>query len=1033
MLKLESKGWVIPVIAIASLFIFILDWLTPKGSAEFIFYFIPVALSVFHQSPRFPVALSIFLTALSALGYFISEDSDANYQRAILNRFYSIVAMWVVGFLVKQIITNRNKVEENAWFKNEANELSILIRGELSMREVGDRILDFLSDSIGARIGALYISREASHDFHFLSGLASDSEFYKTTLKPGEGILGQAIQDKKIRIYSPLDNFTIKVKSSFGESELRHVAVIPLIKDETLIGVMELGFTEAPEEKVVEFLKSIADLCANALRSADHKQKLAELLNQAQKHAEQLQAQQEELRVINEELEQQSRALKESHARLENQQAELEQSNQQLEEQTQELEHQKNLLDQQNQELEIKSSEIKRSSNYKSEFLANMSHELRTPLNSSLILAKLLMDNKKGNLNKEQIEYAEIIYNSGNDLLNLINDILDLSKVEAGKMTVLPEVIFVEPLTKSLEKVFKPIALQKNLDLKVYVDENVPHDLITDRQRIEQILKNFMSNAFKFTHHGGVSLHVYMENKHIAFAVADTGVGMTPEEQKFIFEAFRQADGTINRKYGGTGLGLSISKELANLLQGEISVKSEKGEGSTFTLKLPLKYEEGKSINGYSQPMEHHIPKIKPDLPPSNTSENNEVVFSFQDDREKINNFSRRMLIIEDDENFAQILFALAHEMNFGAIVSPTGEQGIELAKTYRPNAIVLDVNLPDHSGMIVLDQLKMNTRTRHIPVHIISSEDFSRSALEMGAIGYMLKPVKKEALQVAFQNMSSMLEQGMKKVLVVEDDPIQRTHITELIGDKEVEVISVETSGEALKHLAKETFDCMIMDLSLPDMSGHELLAKLSNESSTYSFPPVIVYTARDLTPEEEEKLRLYSGSIIIKGAKSPERLLSEVTLFLHKVETELPPERQKMLKDLRSREKNLQDRTILVVDDDVRNIFALTAALENNGAKIISARNGKEAIDKLSLETDLVLMDIMMPEMDGYEAMKRIRKMNQYKDTPIIALTAKAMKDDKQKCLEAGANDYLSKPIEIDKLLSLIRVWLPQKRRFS
>lgn len=1027
MLKLESKGWIIPVVALASLATFILDWLTPKGSAEFIFYFIPVALTILHHSPAFPIQVSLGITGLATLGYFASEDSDVDFQRAILNRVYAVIAMWVVGFLVRQIISGRNKVEENNWFKEKAAELAIHTRGELSMREVGDRIMNFLAETAGFKIGTLYISREEADDFQFLSGYACSPEDRKNSFLPGEGILGQAVLDQKTRVYSPLNNYSIRLNSSLGEGEIKNIVVIPLLKDEITIGVIEVGFLTNPEERMVEFLSDVSDQCASALRSADHKQKLAELLQQAQKHAEQLQAQQEELRVINEELEQQSRALKESHARLENQQAELEQSNQQLEEQTQELEHQKNLLDQQNQELEQKTDEIRKSSNYKSEFLANMSHELRTPLNSSLILAKLLMDNKPNTLNKEQVEYAEIIYKSGNDLLNLINDILDLSKVEAGKMTVTPEVIFVEQLTKSLEQVFKPMASQKGLEFKVHVDENVPHDLVNDRQRIEQILKNFLSNAFKFTHEGGVSIHVFMQDGQIAFAVADTGVGMSPDEQRIVFEAFRQADGTINRKYGGTGLGLSISRELAHLLGGEISVKSEKGHGSTFTLTLPIKLKE-------TSPQERKLVAPMP-APAKQTSGNVEkaITFSFKDDRDKIQNFSRRMLIIEDDEDFAQILFGLAHEMNFGAIVSPTGEEGLELAKEFRPNAIVLDVRLPDHSGMIVLDQLKMNTVTRHIPVHIISSEDFSRSALEMGAVGYMLKPVKKEQLQVAFQNMSSMLEQGMKKVLVVEDDAVQRNHIKELIGDKEIEVMAVETSKEALELLSKHTYDCMIMDLSLPDMSGHELLAKLSNESSTYSFPPVIVYTARDLTPQEEEKLRLYSGSIIIKGAKSPERLLSEVTLFLHKVETELPPERQKMLRDLRSREKNLQDKTILVVDDDVRNIFALTASLETHGARIQTARNGKEALDKLGPEIDLILMDIMMPEMDGYEAMRRIRKDEKNKDVPIIALTAKAMKDDKQKCLEAGANDYLAKPIEIDKLLSLIRVWIPQKRRFS
>lgn len=1026
MLKLESKVWLVPVLSLTSLIILIVDWLTPKGSAEFIFYFLPVALAVFHHRPNFPIITSFSLTVLSTGGYFLSADSTASVQTAVLNRVYAIIAMWAIAFLVKQIITNRNKVESNTWLKSEATELTTQIRGELSIKEVGDRILSFLADTLDFKVGALYLKRQDSIHLSFLSGFAFDPEEKKKTIIPREGFLGQAAVDQEMKILSPIDNYAVKTTSSLGDGSLRHIVVVPFIKDDETIAVLEVAFLSAPETLALDLLREVADQCASALKSAEHKARLAQLLQQSQKHAEQLQTQQEELRVINEELEQQSRALKESHSRLENQQAELEQSNQQLEEQTQELEHQKSILDRQKAELETKNEEIKRSSSYKSEFLANMSHELRTPLNSSLILAKLLAENKPGNLTKEQVEYADIIYNSGNDLLNLINDILDLSKVEAGKMTVNPEVIFIDHLTKSIEKIFRPIAKQKHLEFKIKLDQNIPNELITDRQRLEQILKNFLSNSFKFTHAGEVILHVGMKGNKITFSVEDTGVGMSPEEQSFIFEAFRQADGTTNRKYGGTGLGLSISKELAHLLGGEIHLISEKGKGSTFILEIPVKYED-KGSQTYRPP----APSPVVEKTVTDTTKVRKT-FTFKDDRDNIEAFSRRMLIIEDDEAFALILFDLAHEMNFGAIVCETGEEGLTLAKSSQPNAIVLDINLPDHSGMIVLDQLKMDARTRHIPVHVISSEDFSRSALEMGAIGYMLKPVKKEQLQVAFQNMNSILEQGVKHVLIVEDDPIQRKHLSELITDKEVEVTAVETSREALELLAKKTFDCMIMDLTLPDMSGHELLATLSNDSSTYSFPPVIVYTARDLTPEEEEKLRLYSGSIIIKGAKSPERLLSEVTLFLHKVENELPPERQKMLKDLRSREKNLEGRTILIVDDDVRNIFALTAALENNGAKVETARNGKEALDKLAPDIDLVLMDIMMPEMDGYEAMRRIRENKNYVELPIIALTAKAMRDDKQRCIEAGANDYLAKPIEIDKLMSLIRVWLPQKRSF-
>lgn len=1029
MLTFESKNWVVPAVVVSSIIILVQDSLTPVGYGDYIFYFIPIALSVLHRSPMLPIHVALAVTALNIVGFHFSPASaTTSLTLGLVNRLFAMIAQWAVAFLVKSVISSRNANQRTSWIREGIGGLAEVVRGELSTKEIGNNVFTYLSVRTGFKVGALFLRNENEEEFKFLTGHAFTPDNSQMKVIPGEGLLGQAALDQKLTLFSGVNQKYLKISSSLGETNNAHLVFLPLIADGKTIALLELAFQQMPDVLTQEYLMQISEQTAISLRSSENRAKLAALLNQAQRYTEELQAQQEELRVINEELEQQSKALKESHVRLENQQAELEQTNQQLEEQTQILENQKDLLNEKNKELEVKSDEVRKSSNYKTEFLANMSHELRTPLNSTLILAKLLSENKTGNLSKEQIEYAEIIYNSGSDLLNLINDILDLSKVEAGKMTVHPEIVLTESVVSNIQKIFRPVADQKKLDFKIHIEKDVPEKFITDKLRLEQILKNFLSNAFKFTEKGGVSVHVFGQDEGISFAVADTGVGMRPEEQDVIFEAFRQADGTTNRKFGGTGLGLSISKELTRLLGGRIELTSEKGHGSTFTLHLPLKYQQ------YPEEFKPTPVIKKPVIVEKEEQEEKRITgFSFTDDRDILDNFKRRMLIIEDDETFAKVLFDLAHEMNFGALVADTGEEALFLAKKYRPNAIVLDIRLPDHSGMIVLDQLKMNTKTRHIPVHVISSEDFSRSALEMGAIGYMLKPVRKDELHVAFQNMTSVLEQNMKNVLIVEDDQVQRNHISQLIADKNVQVTAVETSTEALKVLSERTFDCMIMDLSLPDMSGHELLSKLSNENSTYSFPPVIVYTARDLTPEEEQKLRLYSGSIIIKGAKSPERLLSEVTLFLHKVETDLPPERQKMLHELRSREKNLEDRTILIVDDDVRNIFALTAALETQGAKIQTARNGKEALDKLSPSIDLVLMDIMMPEMDGYEAMRRIRTMEDYKELPILALTAKAMRDDKQKCIEAGANDYLSKPIEMEKLLSLIRVWIPHKRRFS
>lgn len=1043
MFKQIVRPWLNPLIITISLAILFMDSQTIRGTADYIFYFLPVAISVLYIRPAAPFLVAFFVTILSAIGYFLSpanENLGANL--ASLNRSFAVVTLWMVAILVRQIIVTRNKVERSVWLRNGASKLAENIRGELTSQEVAEEILANVSKFLDSKVGALFIKEENAPYLKFKSGNAWTPTDEKTRIALGDGLLGQAAKDKKSIKVTHLSETHLKLKSALGESLPQSLLIIPLIADGDLVGVLELGLKESQLELAEEFLSMVSEASAIALRSAQHKAKLSKLLQQSQAQSEELQAQQEELRVSNEELEQQTKALKESHVKLENQQAELEQSNQQLEEQTQILENQKLQLDERNlalvsaqRNLEIKARELARSSQYKSEFLANMSHELRTPLNSTLILSKLLSDNKPGNLNPDQIKYADIIYNSGTDLLNLINDILDLSKVEAGKMVITPEIVQVKQVIKNLQLPFEAMALQKNLAFHVEMEENLPQ-MVTDRMRLEQIMKNLLSNALKFTKVGTVTLSVKKSSQGISFSVTDTGTGITSEQQQVIFEAFTQADGTTNRKFGGTGLGLSISKELARILGGSISVDSRIDHGSTFTLHLPITFEPQKAHEDKVEINSAHIipPQEPVSVPKKKIEELPLLQFSFADDRDTISQYKRKMLIVEDDEPFAKILYDLAREMNFGVLVASTAGEGLTLARKIVPQAIILDVRLPDHSGLVVLDQLKLDAKTRHIPVHVISSEDLSRSAMEMGAIGYLLKPVKRDQLTEAFRNLSAVLDQKVKQVLVVEDDEIQRDHIVSLIQDPSVRIDAVSNSMDALEKLSKTTYDCMIMDLALPDLSGHELLAKLSNENSTYSYPPVIVYTARDITREEEEKLRLYSGSIIIKGAKSPERLLSEVTLFLHRVETELPVERQKMLKDLRSRESTLSSRKILIVDDDVRNIFALTSSLEVQGAQIVVARNGREALEKLKEveNVDLVLMDIMMPEMDGYEAMQRIRTNKKLENLPIIALTAKAMKDDRQRCLDAGANDYLSKPLDIEKLLSLIRVWLPQKRSF-
>ncbi|MEE4131816.1 response regulator [Pseudomonas viridiflava] len=947
---------------------------------------------------------------------------------------------------LRQQEINAERLQKVAWLRNGQSELAEHVLGQLTLSMLGRNILQFLARYLGASVAAVYVRQEHGGLTRIASyGFSREQEERDQTIHSDEGIVGQAArQDRVITLKDvPVDYF--KVSSGLGDGSPRSVIVVPTSNDDQVNGVIELGFLHALTEQDVEFLELISDNIGTSIEAARYRQRLQEVLAETQQLNEELQVQQEELRTANEELEEQSRILKESQAHLETQQAELEQTNEQLAEQGQALADQRDALDRNNEELnqaqvelQARADELQRSSKYKSEFLANMSHELRTPLNSSLILAKLLAENPTENLTAEQVKFAESIYSAGNDLLNLINDILDISKVEAGKLEVRPENSSVSRLVEGLRGLFQPLATEKRLQFTVEMQAGAPTMLYTDRQRLEQILKNLLSNAIKFTETGTVSMIVSRQpGSGIAFTVRDSGIGIAEEHQQSIFEAFRQADGTTNRRYGGTGLGLSISRDLAALLGGSISVTSAPGQGSIFTLVLPEQYVEqsteaqGANIAAVvSTPVMPALTVARPVVEPVVVRD--EAIPVFDDDRDKAPFDKRCILVIEDEVRFAQILFDLAHELGYYCLVAHAADDGFNLAARFTPDAILLDMRLPDHSGLTVLQRLKELAPTRHIPVHVISVEDRQEAALHMGAIGYAVKPTTREELKDVFAKLEAKLTQKVKRILLVEDDALQRDSIARLIGDDDIEITAVGFAQEALDLLRDNIYDCMIIDLKLPDMLGDELLKRMSTEEIC-SFPPVIVYTGRNMTRDEEAELMKYSRSIIIKGARSPERLLDEVTLFLHKVESQLSNERQKMLKTARSRDKVFEARKILVVDDDVRNIFALTSALEHKGAVVEIARNGLEAIAKLNEveDIDLVLMDVMMPEMDGYEATIEIRKDPRWRKLPIIAVTAKAMKDDQERCLQAGSNDYLAKPIDLDRLFSLIRVWLPKMER--
>ncbi|WP_028238134.1 response regulator [Stutzerimonas azotifigens] len=934
-------------------------------------------------------------------------------------------------------------LEKQAWYRTGQMQLNETIIGELALPALGKGVLGFLARYLDVAVGALYVLEDGKLQRTAEYGYDPEQLDRHRTLALGEGLVGQAAIGREQLLLDALPAGYLKVSSTLGDTPSQAVLIAPIINNGQVNAVLELGFLRPLREEDGELLRRVSDNIGSAIEAAHYRERLQRMLAETQQLNEELQVQQEELRAANEELEEQSNALKESQAHLEEQQAELEQTNEQLAEQARILANQRDQMDEKNERLrmvqlllEERAEELQRASRYKSEFLANMSHELRTPLNSSLILAKLLADNPEGNLSDDQVQYAQSIYAAGNDLLTLINDILDIAKVEAGKLEVRPEPTSLQRLVDSLKSVAMPLAQDKGLRFEAQIDEDLPATLYSDRQRVEQILKNLLSNALKFTEQGSVTLHAHRHpSGQIAFSVTDSGIGIAPDQLEVIFEAFRQADGTTNRRYGGTGLGLSISRELAQLLGGTIEVRSQPGAGSTFTLLLPERYEapaeEPRAPAAASapapvapRPSEAPAPAAAPPVP----------VEKFEaprlpDDRDAYPFKERSVLVIEDEPQFAQILYELAHELKYSCLLSQTADDGFDSAVRFQPDAILLDMRLPDHSGLTVLERLKENPATRHIPVHVVSVEDRKETALHMGAVGYALKPTSREDLKEVFGRLEAKLAQKVKRVLLVEDDARQRESVSRLIEDVDVEITAVEYGEQALQLLRDTLFDCMVIDLKLPDMDGHQLLERMAQEEIC-SFPPVIVYTGRNLTRDEEAALMKYSRSIIIKGARSPERLLDEVTLFLHKVESDMPLERQKMLRSARSREKAFEGRKILVVDDDVRNVFALTSALEHKGALIEIARNGHEAIAKLQGDSDidLVLMDIMMPEMDGFTATREIRKDPRFAKLPIIAVTAKAMKDDQERCLEAGANDYLAKPIDLDRLFSLIRVWLPK-----
>lgn len=1022
----DRTPWLYAGLAVLLIFPFVADTLFPRGTAVWAGYFLPVVLAYLAPRPQVPLVVAAIATLLTITGFSLATG-DLDPMISITNRSIGLTVAWILAGVGFFFIRNRLAIRHEEWMQGGQVGLAEAIGGEQPLDQLGGSALGFLCDYLGARAGAVFIRNGEGFRRYATYGVPADARVPER-FDVGDGLLGQAVTDRRNFVLTEVPEGYLYFGSGLGAAKPAALLLATTQADGVVNAVVELGLPADRLADAEALMTRVGGQLGVSIRSGKYRARLQELLEETQQQAEELQAQSEELRASNDELETQSRQLQESAVRLEAQQSELEQTNVQLEEQARQLESQRDDLSRNQASLRAQASELETASRYKSEFLANMSHELRTPLNSLLIMARLLAENRAGNLSADQVKHAQTIETSGNDLLTLINDILDISKIEAGKLELQPRKIRVAPLLDKLKALFAPAAGAKGLELAIEAGADTA-EIETDPQRLEQVLKNFLSNAIKFTDRGSVTLKVAREaDGRLAFAVRDTGVGIPAEQQQVIFEAFRQADGTISRKYGGTGLGLSISRELARLLGGDVGVESAEGQGSTFALTLPERYEPGFFQNAAPAPI---VARPQPANPAPALRRPASVP---EDDREGLSGDSRVILIVEDDPVFARILCDLAHEQGFQCLIAGTADEGALLARQYVPHAVILDMNLPDHTGLSVLDRIKRDVRTRHIPVHVVSVDDDSQAALSGGAIGYLFKPVAREQLVGMLENLEQRMAHRLRRVLVVEDDAQQAESVRLLLASRDVETVEAHSAAQCFERLGQETFDCMVLDLNLPDASGLDLLERLSADESV-GFPPVIVYTGRDLSQDEELRLRRYSKSIIVKGAKSPERLLDEVTLFLHQVVSELPEPQQQLIVKSLNRDAALEGRRVLVVEDDIRNIYALSSVLEPHGVEVRIARNGIEALQALdeaardlSEPVDLVLMDVMMPEMDGLTATREIRGRDWGKSLPVIALTAKAMERDQQECLNAGANDYLAKPLDVDKLLSLVRVWMPR-----
>jgi len=924
-------------------------------------------------------------------------------------------------------------LEDKEWMQSGIAALNDKMVGEKDVESLAQEVLQMVVPFTKSHIGAFYILG-SDQKLYLKAGYAIDKNAQKPVIDLGEGLTGQALASNQFLILDELPDNDLTVTYGSGYTKPRALLLAPILKDGMMVGVIELGALQAYPPRKLDFLRTVSNNIGIAIQTAQNRKKLQELLEETQAQTEELQSQHTELENLNAELEAHTQRIKASEEELRVQQEELLHSNQELEERSSLLEEKNQIIQERNVEIQQKAEQLEQSTRYKSEFLANMSHELRTPLNSILLLSKLMADNT--DLDHEYTEYAEVIQSSGQSLLTLIDEILDLSKIEAGKMELEIEEVPIKAVKNDLQKLFTPIARDKKLEYKVLSGKQLPESMLTDKLRLEQILKNLLSNAFKFTHSGSVTLRMALdeETQRLLFTVSDTGIGIAADKLNMVFQAFQQADGSTRRRFGGTGLGLSISRELARLLGGRISVESVEGEGSTFSLDVPLRYNPDnpalETANMSLSTARHRTGEsgeAKVMLSESPTR----YTVSFipepiADDRDSIEPADKVILIIEDDTIFAKMLLEFTRKRQYKGLVAVRGDSGVELAVQYRPLAILLDIQLPVKDGWEVLEELKANPKTRPIPVHVMSSLSVRKESLMKGAVDFIDKPVATQQMQQIFEKLEDALSRFPKKVLIIEENKLHAEALSYFLSNAHIHTRVESRIDQSIEALQRQEVDCVILDMGVPDKAAYETL-EILKQSEGLEKLPIIVFTGKNLSKSEESRIKQYADSIILKTAHSYQRLLDEAGLFLHLVEEN---EKKDLPKGQRfgSLHQVLKGKKVLIADDDVRNIFSLTKILEQHQMQVFSATDGKEALRILAgnPSMDIILMDMMMPEMDGYETIKMIREQPAYKQLPILAVTAKAMMGDREKCIAAGASDYISKPVDTDQLISLLRVWL-------